>query len=72
MELTLKIDTRSKRGKILLQYILQLTEADDCVSVTTAKESKLLNEIEQGLKEVKDHQSGKKELKTIDQLLDEL
>jgi hypothetical protein len=38
----------------------------------TSNESKILKDIEEGLKEVKLHSEGKIKLKTLDQLLDEL
>jgi len=38
----------------------------------TSQEKKILEDIEQGLKEVKLHKEGKIELNTLDQLLDEL
>jgi len=38
----------------------------------TNNENKILKDIEEGLKEVKLHREGKIQLKTLDQLLDEL
>ena len=71
MELTLRIDTKSKRGKILLEYILRLAKVDDSISVVSDEDT-LIKEIEEGLEEVKKHKEGKSELKTLDHLLNEL
>jgi hypothetical protein len=38
----------------------------------TKKENKIIKDIEEGLKEVKLHKEGKIQLKTLDQLLNEL
>ena len=61
----------------ILSIISQLP-IDDKIKIShylveeTREDTKILMDIEQGLKEVKLHKEGKIELKTLDQLLDEL
>ena len=71
MELIIKIDGRNMKGKALLKYLKSLAEADNFI-VIKEKKAELEDDIKQAFKEVKQHKTGKKNLKTAKQLLDEL
>jgi|GEM_PF-3500132 len=66
---TIKIRENSKQAKLFLEYVksLSFVEFLEDSSKTTKKKEKLLNDIENGLKEVKNIREGKsKPLSTND------
>lgn len=78
MELTIKIDNRSSKGKALLLYLRALEQTDDFIEIIKDAKNKnilkddkstLMDEIEQGLREVKLMQEGKLEKKSLKDIL---
>jgi hypothetical protein len=61
----------------ILSIISQLPMTDKLtiskyIAEDTSQEQRIAHDIEQGLKDVKQHEEGKVDLQTLDQLIDEL
>lgn len=70
---TIKIRENSKQAKLFLEYVksLSFVEFLEDSSKTTKKKDKLLNDIENGLKEVKNIREGKSKPLTTNDLWNE-
>ena len=70
---TIKIRENSKQAKLFLEYVksLSFVEFLEDSSKTTKKKEKLLNDIENGLKEVKNIREGKSKPLTTNDLWNE-
>ncbi len=74
MELTIKIDNRSKRAKVFLKYLTEMAEIEDFITIEKKKEKKQHRKIEKTKLSDIDAKEAKKQeiLEGIKQALQEV